>query len=181
MLRNTANHYGMVAIILHWLIALVVVAEFGLGLYMVTLNYYDDLYNMLPQLHESIGILLAVLLVARIFWAILNTTPEAGAGVSHWQHWLSRAVQLAMHGLLIAIVGCGYLWSTANGQPVVVFDWFSVPAIINPIAAQEDIFAFWHYWLAWWVIALAVLHAAAALKHHFIDQDQTLRRMLGRL
>ena len=180
MIKNSADGYGTIAILLHWVIALLILLEFGMGIYMTGLNYYDDLYNQLPYLHESIGILLAVLIVVRISWAIINPKPAIGAGVSHWEHLLSKTVHMAMHGLMVAIVCFGYLWSTAEGEPVAVFDWFSVPAMFDGIDNQEDRYAFWHYWLAWTIISCVGLHALGALKHHFVDKDETLTRMLGR-
>jgi cytochrome b561 len=73
----------------------------------------------------------------------------------------------------------GYLISTADGRGLEVFDWFSVPATLSGLDRQEDIAGEVHLYLAWTVIVLAALHALAALKHHFIDRDPTLMRMLG--
>jgi cytochrome b561 len=180
MIRNTIKRYGAAAILLHWLIALLIIAEFAMGLYMTGLNYYNNMYNILPHLHESIGVVLAALILLRIIWAVVNPRPATGSGVAHWEHLVSRAVHLAMHGLMVAVVCLGYLWSTAEGDSVPVFNWFELPAFFSRIASQEDRFAFWHYWLAWTIISLAAFHAIGALKHHFVDRDETLKRMLGR-
>jgi cytochrome b561 len=72
----------------------------------------------------------------------------------------------------------GYLISTADGRAIAVFDWFSVPALISDLPAQEDIAGLIHRWLAYLMMGLVLLHAAAALKHHFINKDNTLRKML---
>jgi cytochrome b561 len=72
----------------------------------------------------------------------------------------------------------GYLISTADGRAIQVFDWFEVPALVTGIANQEDIAGAVHYWVAVALIALASLHGLAALKHHFLDRDGTLLRML---
>ena len=73
----------------------------------------------------------------------------------------------------------GYLISTADGRGVSVFGLFEVPASLTGIPDQEDVAGVLHEWLAWGLIILAGLHALAAIKHHFIDRDATLSRMLG--
>ena len=74
----------------------------------------------------------------------------------------------------------GYLISTADGRGISVFGWFDVPASITSIPEQEDVAGAVHFYLAWGLVILAGLHGLAALKHHFIDRDTTLLRMLGR-
>lgn len=178
MLRNTDSRYGRVAILLHWAIALIVFTQFGVGLYMVDLDYYHPLYHTLPHYHKSTGIVLAALVVFRLLWAAREITPAPGTGVGIWEQRVSYVVKNAMTAVLVAIVVFGYLLSTAEGDPVEVFNWFEIPALMQG-KGQEDISLFWHYWLAWTIISLAVLHTLGALKHHFIDRDETLRRMLG--
>ena len=69
---------------------------------------------------------------------------------------------------------------TADGEPISVFGWFSVPATLSGLPDQADVAGEIHLYLAWALVVFAVLHAFAALKHHFIDRDPTLKRMLGR-
>ncbi|MEJ2455221.1 MAG: cytochrome b [Candidatus Thiodiazotropha sp.] len=179
-LRNDTRSYGLVAVTLHWLVAMVVVGQFGLGLWMRTLGYYDPWYNLGPWWHKGIGVMLFVVLAARLIWRWSNPKPEhlpthrpyerQGAAIAHGLLYL----------LLFAVMLSGYLISTADGRPLEVFDWFAIPATLSGIEHQEDIAGEIHLYLAWSVIVLAALHALAALKHHFIDRDMTLKRMLGR-
>jgi cytochrome b561 len=81
--------------------------------------------------------------------------------------------------LLFALMVSGYLISTADGRGLEVFDWFAIPATLSGLKGQEDLAGEVHLYLAWSLILLAALHALAALKHHFIDRDITLKRMLG--
>lgn len=74
----------------------------------------------------------------------------------------------------------GYLISTEDGRPIAVFGWFSVPALGALFDNQADIAGLVHEYVAYSLITLALLHAVAALKHHFFDKDHTLKRMLGR-
>ena len=73
---NTTERFGLIAIILHWVIALTVIALFALGLYMIQLTYYDSLYITLPSIHKSVGLLMIALLVARIVWKLINIQPQ---------------------------------------------------------------------------------------------------------
>ena len=81
---------------------------------------------------------------------------------------------------LFAIGISGYLISTADGKPISVFGWFDVPATLADAGAQTDFAGALHFWLAWSVVVLSVMHGFMALKHHFIDKDDTLKRMLGK-
>lgn len=176
--RNHNGGWGVVAMGLHWLIALAVFGMFGLGLYMTDLTYYDQWYHEAPHVHRSIGVLLFLLMVGRLLWRLGNAAPPPLASHKTWERLLARAVHIAFYLLLFALMISGYLITTADGRPVYVFDWFSVPATLTG-QHQEDIAGVIHRWLAWSVIGLALLHTAAALKHHFIDRDNTLKRMLG--
>jgi cytochrome b561 len=174
-LRNTKEGYGAIARAIHWLMAVAIVAMFALGLYMRSLGYYDPLYHQLPHIHKSVGLILLAVLALRLGWKLIETKPQAlGTGVeariAHVVHW-------GFYPLLLALMASGYLISTAKGQPVAVFDWLSVPALVTAPGLAETAGEV-HEWLAWGTIALATLHAAAALKHHLIDRDDTLLRML---
>jgi cytochrome b561 len=178
-LRNTARGYGLVAIVLHWLVALTVIGLFALGFWMTGLSYYDDWYRRGPDLHKSIGIVLFMVMLVRVVWRSINIKPEDEPGISAFERHLARRVHLLFYVLLFALMISGYLISTADGRPIQVFDLFAVPATLSDLPQQEDIAGAVHWYLALLVISLASLHALAALKHHFIDRDRTLKKMLG--
>lgn len=178
-LRNTAEGYGTLAIFLHWLVALVVIGLFTLGVWMTGLTYYDDWYKRGPDIHKSIGILLFFVMLARVIWRASNTTPRDEPGIGALQSRLAHGVHLLLYLLLFAMMISGYFISTADGKPIQVFGLFGVPATISDIPKQEDIAGEIHWYLALTLISLVGLHAAAALKHHFIDRDRTLKKMLG--
>jgi len=179
-LRNTTQRFGIVSIVLHWSVAIAVYGMFALGLWMVTLSYYDGWYHQAPEIHKSVGILLMMGLVIRVIWRAVSPPPAALASYSR----TTRIAAVAAHGplylTLFAILISGYLISTADGKPVSVFGWFDVPATLSDAGAQVDLAGQIHLWLAWGMVTLSVLHALAAIKHHFIDKDDTLRRMLGK-
>jgi cytochrome b561 len=139
----------------------------------------SDLSRTVPHWHKSIGVLLARVLVLRLLWRLGNPRVHGLPQHSRALTLLSHAVHLALYLLIALVVVSGYLISTADGRPVDVFNWFSVPAL--PVAAdnQEDIAGAIHFYVATLLISMAALHMLAALKHHFRYRDGTLRRMLG--
>ncbi|WP_366525537.1 cytochrome b [uncultured Microbulbifer sp.] len=177
--RNNQTHYGWVAIILHWLMAPAIIGLFVLGWWMRQLSYYDPWYQQAPNIHKGIGILLLVALVLRLLWRTINTIPRDEPNIPRWQALAASATHALIYLLLFAITLSGYLISTADGRAIDVFGWFSVAATIQGIPNQEDLAGSLHEILAWSLIVLVSLHTLAALKHHFIDRDATLRKMLG--
>lgn len=92
---------------------------------------------------------------------------------------LQRPHTALLYVLLLVLLLSGYLISTADGKPISVFGWFEVPALFSGAGQQADLAGDVHLWLAWSLVLLSALHALAALKHHFVDRDTTLKRMLG--
>lgn len=179
-LRNDKERYGLVAIAMHWLVALTVFGMFALGLWMTSLTYYDPWYRQGPALHKSIGVLLFLVMVARLAWRIYSPPPSALPSHSLLERAAAHTVHLWLYLLLFALMLSGYLISTADGRAIEVFGLFSIPATITSIPQQEDLAGAIHWYLALFLMALVLLHMAGALKHHFIDRDRTLKRMLGR-
>lgn len=178
--RNTTQRYGLITIALHWLVTIAVFGMFGLGWWMTELTLYHPWYYKAPALHKSIGLLLFMVMVLRLVWRLINPHPDPLATHSRFERVAARLVHGMLYLLLFAVMISGYLISTADGRPIEIFGVVSIPAIITSIPNQEDVAGAIHLILAVVLIALALLHAAAALKHHFVDRDNTLRRMLGR-
>ncbi len=177
-LRNSTQGYGLLAILLHWLVALTVIGMFTLGLWMTDLTYYDAWYRSAPAIHKSIGILLFLVMLGRLLWRMTNTKPADEPDLSFLERRLAHIAHLLLYLLIFVVMMSGYLISTADGRPVEVFDLFSIPALISHIPNQEDIAGKIHLILAVGLVSLAGLHALAALKHHFIDHNRTLLKML---
>jgi cytochrome b561 len=178
--KNTADRFGHVSVLIHWLVALAVYGMFALGLWMVTLGYYDVWYHQAPEIHKSIGTLLFIVMVVRVVWRFISPPPKPLASYSRLTRISAVLAHIALYTVLFAILISGYLISTADGQAISVFGWFDVPASVTGLPQQADTAGTIHLYLAWAVVVLSVLHALAALKHHFIDGDVTLKRMLGR-
>jgi cytochrome b561 len=174
-LKNTRHTYGLVSRVLHWGMALAIFAMFGFGKWMRTLDYYSPWYKQAPHLHKSVGITLLVLLLARFVWRLVNQHPD-DSHLKPAERKLGNLMHLGFYALLLVLMVAGYLISTVDGRSLDVFNLFSVPSFYQQ-KGLEDTFGFIHEWLAHLLIGLVVLHALAALKHHFIDRDVTLRRM----
>ena len=91
---------------------------------------------------------------------------------------LSRLGHTLLYTLMIALFASGYLISTADGRAIDVFNWFAVPAVGELFNNQEDLAGDAHFYIAWSVITISVIHMLAALKHHFINKDDTMKQML---
>tara|TARA_R100000687_G_scaffold16822_2_gene13203 strand:+ start:117 stop:662 length:546 start_codon:yes stop_codon:yes gene_type:complete len=179
-IRNTSADYGLVTIVNHWVVALAVFGLFGLGFWMVDLSYYDDWYRRGPDIHRSVGILLFLLMLFRVVWRAVNVSPDPLDGHKSWEIRSAHAAHLLLYVLIFVAMVSGYLISTADGSSISVFGWFEVPSVTGQIKGMEDTAGTVHYWSTWAIVGLAAIHAAGAFKHHLLDRDRTLRRMLGK-
>lgn len=178
MLRNSSHSFGLLTISLHWLMAVVIVGLFCLGLYMTDLTYYDRFYKLAPWIHKSVGVLLFFALIGRWIWHRFSP-PPALLPAARWEQRIAKLTHKIFYLLIIAVAFSGYLISTAKGQGIDVFNWFTLPALPPLLPDQEDLAGEIHEILTYLLILLAAAHAGAALKHHFWNKDATLKRMLG--
>ncbi|MEM9100960.1 MAG: cytochrome b [Pseudomonadota bacterium] len=176
-LFNSSVRYGHANIVIHWLSALTVYGLFAVGFWMVGLDYYDPWYHNAPFYHKSVGILLLFLSLLRLFLRTSQPTPRPIAKNALEQK-LALAVQWLFYALLFTILISGYLISTEKGQGISVFDWFTVPALVQGPYPDFISVGIIHEYSAYLIVGLSVLHIAAAIKHHFIEKDPTLKRML---
>ncbi|WP_290704678.1 cytochrome b [Amphritea sp.] len=177
-IKDNSSTFGLGSILLHWVIALTIIGMYPLGLYIDSLTYYDEAYNIVPAWHESIGIILLAFLAMRFLWRAINKAP-APLPQPKPVLLITKAVHLLLYLLPVITVASGYMITTADGRPISVFNWFEVPALPAISDNQEDLAGEVHFWVATFMISLAGLHALAALKHHYIDKDKTLTRMLS--
>ncbi len=175
IIRDTATGYGLVTRLFHWLMALAIFGVFALGYWMVGLSYDHPNYNSAPDLHRSVGILLGMALLARFGWRLANVHP-ADDELSAWERIGAKGAHWGFYIFLAAITVSGYLITTSDGRPVDVFGLFSIPSAVVD-KNLSDTAGYIHKILAYIVIGLAVLHSAAALKHHFVDRSSILTRM----
>ncbi len=178
MFKNTADEYGWLSKALHWATALFVVGLFALGFWMVELDYYSDWYQVAPFYHESFGILLILLLAIRAYWTLTNQSPAPLSTHSQFEKQAAKTIKYLLWGLMLLIVISGFLISTADFRAINVFGLFDLPPLFEAFDNQAELAGSVHKWLAYILIGLVLLHLLGAIKHHFVDKDRTLRRML---
>ncbi len=179
--RNTPLSYGLMAIAFHWTIAVLFLAQLALGYLMSRDNIDPVLQFDLFQYHKSIGFLVLALAVLRFLWSVFSRKPQALKGEGLASRFAARAAHAALLFLTLAVPFAG--WAVASTSPLqipsYVFDLVVVPGL--PLVISDQAEAFWsevHATLAYLAAAIVFLHVAAALWHHFIRKDATLRRML---
>jgi cytochrome b561 len=160
--------------------AVLIIALVGLGIYMVQLP--DVGFNArkitLILVHKELGVLALAFATMRLAWRQLNPLPRLAETVPEWQQVAAVFVHLCFYALMVAQPVTGWLMSSASGIPVDFLGLFRVPDLVRH---NDDLFARLrdlHDWLGWAMAALIGLHVAAALRHHFMLRDETLRRML---
>ncbi|WP_425667080.1 cytochrome b [Vibrio tubiashii] len=176
-MKSEVKNYNLVARGVHWISALVIIGLFAVGIWMVDLSYYSEWYRTAPHWHKSIGLLLAGLTLFRLFWKIVTASPKVEGAA--YEVIGAKLAHLGMYAILLALFASGYLISTEDGRGIDVFTWFTVPGLGALFENQADIAGQVHFYAAWALIIIAAVHAIAALKHHFINKDNTLRKMIG--
>lgn len=177
--KNTTERWGPVSQFLHWLIVLLVLSMGTLGLVMTEMRNSPDKIQ-LYLLHKSIGLTLLALVALRLLWRLFAGAPRPVPGIPRWQERVASLTHGALYVLLFAMPLSGWLFNSFAGFPLRWFDLFNLPAIAARNHDLRELAGDVHEWLFWTLIAVAVVHAAAAVYHHVFQQDATLARMLPR-
>lgn len=181
--------YDGVAKTLHWLIALLVLALIVLGVVMTQVKIPIGTKFQIYQIHKSLGFTVLALMVLRVLWRLTHRPPPLPENMGRLERFGAHAAHLALYGLLISMPLSGWaMVSSASFQvPTKLYWTLPVPHIealskLEPAARKpyEELFKMVHERLAWVIAALVLIHALAALRHHFIKQDDVLARMWPR-
>lgn len=172
-----ASRYTTTAIALHWLVALLILAAFPLGIYAHDLAL-SPLKLRLLSYHKWLGVTIFLLTLARLAWRAGHPPPPLLASIPAWQQRAASGLHHLLYLLLLAIPLSGWLMSSAKGFPLVYLGLVQLPDLVGKDADLAKQLWQVHQTLNGALLALVGLHVAAALKHHFIDRDATLRRML---
>ena len=179
-LRNTSERFGVPAIALHWAMALLLVGLIVSGLVMARMPDvgFDTRKIVLILYHKQAGILALTLALLRLAWRVGNALPALVETLPRWQQVTARLVHLCFYALMFALPLTGWLMSSAGGFPVSFLGLFELPDLISPSEYRFRGLIAIHQWLGYALLALTLLHAGAALGHHFVLRDATLRKML---
>lgn len=180
MITNNTNRYGWAAIALHWLIALIFIGQFALGFIMVRIESQRTAFELI-QLHKSFGFLLLGLIILRIAWRLGNAAPALPRSVGALERRAAPLAHFALYAFQLALPLSGWALVSVSMLeiPSMPFNLFVMPNL--PLAMSDAAESFWteaHWYLAYAGIALVVLHALAALRHHFWLRDSVLVRMI---
>lgn len=174
---SAPRRYTATAIALHWLLAVMIIAGFGMGVYMVDLPMSPSrlkLYNYLKWLGVSILALSAL----RLLWRLTHSPPPLPANAPAWQNRAAHAAHMLLYVLFFAVPLSGWAYSSASGFPIVYFGVLPLPDFVPKSREMADLIKPLHMALAFALAAVVLLHIAAAFKHHFVNRDGLLARML---
>lgn len=175
------QRYTKTAMLLHWLTALLIIAAFFLGLVMTDIHGITPTKLKYYSWHKWLGVTVLALACIRVLWRKANTPPPHPANMPAWQNQAADAMHVLLYILIFAVPLSGYFYTYAAGVPVVYLGLFQLPAPMAPNPELKPLLQQVHYWLTMTMAALVVAHALAALKHHFIDRDDVLKRMLPKV
>ena len=175
-LPNDQTRWSAVSITLHWLTALLVTVMAVVGLTMVDLaNGMTKL--QLYSLHKSFGLTVLGLTALRLLWRVFITVPPPVQATPAWQHHLARGTHGALYALLVAVPLSGWWFNSAAGFPLRWFGLVALPALASFDREAKALAKETHEVLFYALAGLVLVHAVAALWHHYHLKDRTLVRM----
>jgi cytochrome b561 len=172
-----SHRYTGTAIALHWIVAALIVGAFVIGLIAVELAVSPQKLKLYSW-HKWTGISIALLALVRIGWRLWHPAPALPPEMARWEQRVATGTHVLLYMLLLAIPVTGWLMSSASGFPVVYFGVLPLPDLVAKDKSLADALKLVHYALNKTLLVLVVLHVAAALKHHVLDRDDVLTRML---
>jgi cytochrome b561 len=175
--RNTTRAWGAPSKTFHWVIVLLIIAQW------VIAERADDLPNGMAKLqtlalHKSIGMTVFMLAILRLVWRWANPVPMLDAVTKSWERVLAGLSHVLLYGLIFAIPVSGLLMSSAHAYSVSWFGLFQWPDFVKPDHELAETLETIHKGLFKVLLGVAILHVLGALKHHVIDRNEVLKRML---
>jgi cytochrome b561 len=176
-IRNTASRWGAFSQFLHWLIVALIILQ------VILAKYAEDLPISPKKIavygwHKSVGITILGLAVIRLLWRWANPTPVLPGTLRPYERVLATLTHAGLYVLLFAQPLTGWMMTSARAYPVSWFKLVQLPDFVPKNEALYNAMKATHDNLALALYVIVFLHAAAALKHHFLLKDDVLRRML---
>ena len=174
-----STHYTATAKALHWGIAVLIFGMLGLGFYMTGLDLSPTKLQLFSW-HKWAGVTVFMLVVVRLAWRVSHQPPALPPHMAPIERLAAHAGHLLLYVLMVAIPLTGWLMSSAKGFQTVWFGVLPIPDLLAKDKALGDLLQTVHLALNFTLIAVLVGHVGAALKHHFLNKDDVLTRMLPR-
>ena len=170
---STRDRYGLVASLLHWVVAVLILALLFTGL-------FDDYLPKQPTIafHKALGIVTLVLVLARLAWWAADRIRPDNEDLAPLMKWSAKLVKLALAAFSVLLPLTGWLMSSAAAKPILLFGLATVPPLLGPDKALAHLFKECHELVADGLLALLAAHIGAAIYHHVVLKDTVLRRIL---
>jgi cytochrome b561 len=178
MIGNTTSSWGSVSRWFHWILGTMIIGMLAYGWWMNHIPARADRF-FYRSIHADIGYLVLSLMVVRLIWRGINPTPALPAGTTQWHRIAARISHGALYAVTILVVMLG--WAHSGAHKPDYADWFGlfrVPQFTSPDKATADLYEDRHIYAAYVLLALVVIHIAAAAWHHFIKRDRVAARMV---
>ncbi|MEM7564132.1 MAG: cytochrome b/b6 domain-containing protein [Pseudomonadota bacterium] len=186
-MNKSTSSYNIVAITLHWMIALLIIGLLIAGNFMVRLEDTDPLRYVLTQWHKSLGVIVLLLVMVRIGWRLLHRPPPLPETLESWEALAAHGTHLLLYVLMLAIPLSGWIMVSASPLeiPTLLFngvEWPHLPPFesIADKAEISELFASLHEIFGWVLVAFLLAHVGAAFRHQWIKGDDVLQRMSPR-
>ena len=176
-LMPLAARYTNTAITLHWLVFALIACGFSLAVYMVGLPLSPQKLKYFSW-HKWIGVTVFLLAIARLAWRLRRPAPALPPSMPPLQQRAAVATHVLLYVLIIVIPLTGWLYSSATGVPTVYLGLVQLPDLVGKDRPLAELLKLIHVCLNYTLLTLVIVHTAAALKHHFIDRDDVLARIL---
>jgi cytochrome b561 len=170
--------YTKTAMLFHWLIALLIIAAFCLAVTMVNIPGITPTKLKYFSWHKWLGVTIFALSCLRLLWRLTHPAPAYQVSMPAWQKQAASGLHFLLYVLILVIPISGYLYSMASGIPVIYLGMFPLPVIMDPNPELKPLLKEIHFYLNMILLGGFTLHVLAALKHQFVERDQTINRML---
>ena len=177
-MQQPIARYTLTAMVFHWLIAVLIIGAFTLGVIMTDIPGFSPTKLKYYSWHKWAGVTVLALAALRLLWRLSHPVPEYPDSMKRWEKTAAHHLHLVLYVLMFAVPISGYLYTLSAGVPVVYFGVLPLPVFFEADPALKPVLKSIHYWLTMGMAALVVGHVAAALKHAIIRRDGVMRRML---
>jgi cytochrome b561 len=177
MLRNTRERWGLISQLLHWLVAVLILVQVGVGVAAVDWRLSPTKLDLFVW-HKSVGMLILLLVLLRLGWRITNPTPAPPPDMRPWEVHAAQISHVLLYLFVLGLPLTGWIINSAANIPLKLFWLVPLPDITAPSKPLQEAATGAHVALVIALAALLVVHVGAALRHHYLKHNAVLRRML---